>query len=127
MRTSESRTTSNSMMLQPLLNPKFAIKLASLCARTSGSGALVESRSDLRDALGKDILRDFILDRAGEDLLGRRDSSIGSGSADVRERLRLRLGNLALGHFGVSGDELLDLGFGFACEPVGLGLGARQD
>jgi hypothetical protein len=32
------RTTSNSMILVPLLNPKFAIELAARCARTSGSG-----------------------------------------------------------------------------------------
>ena len=32
------RTTSNSMMLVPLLNPKFAIALAARCARTSGPG-----------------------------------------------------------------------------------------
>jgi len=32
------RTTSNSMILVPLLNPKFAIALAARCARTSGSG-----------------------------------------------------------------------------------------
>src|SRR6476469_10995969 len=34
------RTISNSMILVPLLNPKFAIELAARCARTSGSGAL---------------------------------------------------------------------------------------
>jgi hypothetical protein len=38
LRTSESRTTSNSMILVPLLNPKFAIAFAARCARTSGSG-----------------------------------------------------------------------------------------
>ena len=32
------RTTSNSMILAPLLNPKFAIVFAARCARTSGSG-----------------------------------------------------------------------------------------
>src|SRR3981081_2451891 len=34
------RPISNSMILVPLLNPKFAIELAARCARTSGSGAL---------------------------------------------------------------------------------------
>ena len=38
LRTSESRTTSNSMIVVPLLNPKFAIAFAARCARTSGSG-----------------------------------------------------------------------------------------
>src|SRR2546421_12965000 len=32
------RTTSNSIFLVPLLNPKFAIAFAARCARTSGSG-----------------------------------------------------------------------------------------
>src|SRR5205085_10472480 len=32
------RTTSNSIILVPLLNPKFAIAFAARCARTSGSG-----------------------------------------------------------------------------------------
>src|SRR5262249_8447452 len=32
------RTTSNSMFLVPLLNPKFATAFAAQCARTSGSG-----------------------------------------------------------------------------------------
>src|SRR5262245_60508115 len=32
------RTTSNSMILVPLLNPKFATAFAGRCARTSGSG-----------------------------------------------------------------------------------------
>src|SRR5437588_12374018 len=32
------RTTSNSMILVPLLNPKFVIAFAARCARTSGSG-----------------------------------------------------------------------------------------
>jgi hypothetical protein len=31
------RTTSNSMILVPLLNPKFAIAIAARCARASGS------------------------------------------------------------------------------------------
>src|SRR5207253_5171313 len=32
------RTTSNTMILVPFLNPKFAIAFAARCARTSGSG-----------------------------------------------------------------------------------------
>src|SRR5207248_3471544 len=32
------RTTSNSIILVPLLNPKLAIAFAARCARTSGSG-----------------------------------------------------------------------------------------
>jgi hypothetical protein len=35
---SESKTTSNAMILVPLLNPKFAIGFAARGARTSGSG-----------------------------------------------------------------------------------------
>ena len=38
IRTSELRATRNSMVLVPLLNPKFAIAFAARCARTSGSG-----------------------------------------------------------------------------------------
>jgi hypothetical protein len=38
LRTSESRTTSNSIILVPLLNPKFAVERAARDARTSGSG-----------------------------------------------------------------------------------------
>src|SRR5437660_11582126 len=37
MRTLESKDTSNSMILVPLLNPKFAIRLAAMVVRTSGS------------------------------------------------------------------------------------------
>src|SRR5438067_10215803 len=37
------RTTSNSMILVPLLNPKLAIAFAARCARTSGSKVALSS------------------------------------------------------------------------------------